>query len=108
MQADHLLLVQTTFEQRIHAEELSVDLIEKHLAACVQISGPVSSVYRWKGELQHEEEYILTAKTFGEYYEKVAACIEKNHPYEVPEIIAIPVTSCSDAYLKWFKEQCTG
>ena len=80
MQADHLLLVQTTFEQRIHAEELSVDLIEKHLAACVQISGPVSSVYRWKGELQHEEEYILTAKTFGEYYEKVAACIEKKSP----------------------------
>ncbi len=82
-------------------------LIQRGLAACAQVSGPTRSTYRWKGELQHEDEYILNVKTTAARYPKLAAFIDENHPYEVPEIIATGVVSVSAAYLDWVKQQCT-
>ncbi len=106
MPPDDLILVQTTFAQRAHAEEISAALVDLGLAACVQVSGPVLSVYRWKDRLQREEEYVLTAKTLAAHYRKLAAFIGERHPYELPEIIAIPLHAVSDDYLDWARKQC--
>ncbi len=81
-------------------------LVERRLAACVQVSGPVLSVYRWQGRLQREEEYLLTIKALAKYYQKLASFIAEHHPYDVPEIIALPLHSVNDAYLDWAKRQC--
>lgn len=106
MPTDELILVQTAFAQRVHAEETAAALVERGLAACVQVSGPVLSVYRWKGRLQREEEYVLTAKTLAVRYPELAAFIGERHPYELPEIIAIPLHAVSDDYLDWARKQC--
>lgn len=103
-----LILVQTAFAQRAHAEAAADALVERRLAACVQVSGPVRSSYRWEGKMQREEEYMLTAKTLAGRYEQVAAFLRETHPYELPEIIAVAVHAADGAYLDWAKEQCTG
>ena len=106
MPASDLILIQTSFSQRVHAQETAAALIERRLAACVQVSGPVHSTYRWREKVQREEEYVLTAKTLTERYEQVAAFLREAHPYELPEIIAVAVHAADDAYLKWAREQC--
>ena len=76
-------------------------LVEKQLAFCVQIAGPVVSVYRWHGKIEQQQELILTAKIHRHRYAEVAAWLEQHHSYEVPEIIAVPVTKVSTPYLQW-------
>ena len=106
MPASGLILVQTTFARRADAEAMSAALVEQRLAACAQVSGPVLSTYRWKGRLQREQEYVLVVKTLTAHYRELAAFISERHPYEVPEIIAVPVHAVNDAYLDWAKRQC--
>ena len=71
------------------------------LAACVQIVGPIISTYRWRGKVERDEEWQCWAKTRGERFERVEAAIRRVHPYEVPEIIAMPILAGSSAYLAW-------
>ncbi len=106
MPENDLILVQVSFAEQAPAEKTAALLIEQCLAACVQVAGPVVSTYRWKNQLQREEEYILTVKTLAGHYPKLAAFITEHHPYEVPEIIAIPVHAVNDAYLNWARQQC--
>lgn len=106
MPTDELILVQTAFAKRAEAEKAAAALVEQGLAACVQVSGPVLSVYRWKDRLQREEEYVLTAKTLAARYPKLAAFISEHHPYELPEVIAVPLHAVSDDYLDWARKQC--
>ena len=101
-----LILVQTSFARRADAEEMSAKLIKRRLAACAQVSGPVHSTYRWKGEVQREEEYILTVKALAASYPKLAAFISEHHPYEVAEIIATSIDRVNDAYRNWATQQC--
>ena len=102
-----LILTQTFFAERVEADKMATMLIEQRLAACAQIVGPVLSIYRWKGELQREEEYMLSIKAPAEHYPKLAAFIGEHHSYEVPEIIAVPIQAVNAAYLDWSKQQCT-
>jgi periplasmic divalent cation tolerance protein len=95
------LLVLTNLPDRAAAETLADTLIEKRLAACVNILAPCRSVYRWKGAVQHDEEHPMLIKTTAERYAALEAAIRAGHPYELPEIIALEVEHGLPAYLSW-------
>lgn len=95
------LLVLTNLPDRLAAERLAEMLIEKRLAACVNILAPCRSVYRWKDAMQHDEEHPMLIKTTLEAYPALEAGIRAGHPYELPEIIAVPIERGLPAYLDW-------
>ena len=97
--------VQTTFERQVDAERLAAALVERRLAACVQIVGPIQSTYRWQGQIETAEEWLCLIKTRRELYDEVQRAIVELHPYETPEIIATPISEVSKAYLGWVAEE---
>jgi len=101
------LLVITNLPDRAIAEQLAESLIAKHLAACVNVLAPCRSVYRWKGEVQHDEEHPMLIKTTYERYPELEAEIRALHPYELPEIIAVPIERGLSGYLVWVAEETT-
>ncbi|MBK8062656.1 MAG: divalent-cation tolerance protein CutA [Betaproteobacteria bacterium] len=96
-----VLLVFTNLPDRASAEALAEKLIEARLAACVSILAPCRSVYRWQGAVHSEEEVPLLAKTTAEAYPAIEAAIRAAHPYELPEILAVPVGTGLPEYLAW-------
>ena len=101
------LLVLTNLPDRAIAERLAEMLIEKRVAACVNILAPCRSVYRWKGAVQHDEEHPMLIKTSAERYAELETAIRGGHPYEVPEIIAVPIERGFPAYLDWVATEST-
>jgi periplasmic divalent cation tolerance protein len=99
------LLVFTNLPDRAAAEHLAELVIEKKLAACVNILAPCSSVYRWKGGVQHDEEHPVLMKTTVERYAQLESELRASHPYELPEIIAVPIEQGLPAYLEWVREE---
>lgn len=99
------LLVVTSLPDRESAEKLAVLLIERRLAACVNILAPCASVYRWQGEIQHDEEHPVLIKTVQDRYAELEASIRANHPYELPEIIAVRIADGLPAYLQWVESE---
>lgn len=97
----HFIAVMTALDCREKAEKLGRLLIEKKLAACVSISAPVTSIYRWKGNVVTAEEWILLAKSSDRQYRDIEKTIRQNHPYELPEIIAIPLVRGEKKYMQW-------
>ena len=95
------LLVLTNLPDRAAAERLAEILVGNQLAACVNILAPCRSVYRWKGAVQHEEEHPMLIKTTSERYAAMEQALRAGHPYELPEIIAVPVDRGLAAYLDW-------
>src|SRR5882724_4176671 len=95
------LLVLTNLPERAAAERLADLLVEKKLAACVNILAPCRSVYRWKGAVQHDEEHPVFIKTTAERYAELERAIRAVHPYELPEIIAVPIGRGLPEYLAW-------
>jgi periplasmic divalent cation tolerance protein len=95
------LLVLTNLPDRAAAERLADALIEKRVAACVNILAPCRSVYRWKGAVQHDEEHPVLIKTTAERYAELERAVRAGHPYELPEIIAVPIERGLPAYLDW-------
>jgi periplasmic divalent cation tolerance protein len=93
---------------RTAAERLAQGLVEKNLAACVNILSPCRSVYRWKGAVQHEEEHPMLIKTTAERYAELERALRSGHPYELPEIIAVPIERGLPAYLDWVREETGG
>ena len=96
-----LLLVLTNLPDRAAAEKLADALIAKQVAACVNILAPCRSVYRWQGAVQHDEEHPVLIKTTRQRYAALEAAIREAHPYELPEIIAVPIERGLPAYLAW-------
>ncbi len=96
--------VLTTVENREDAEAIARSLVEKRLAACVQIIGPIASTYRWKGEIETAEEWQCLLKTRRDLYPQVERALRLLHPYEVPEIIATSIVAGSADYLAWLDE----
>ena len=94
------LLVTTSCPDKESAKGLARLIVEAKLAACVQLF-PIESVYSWKGELCDESEVLLLIKSKTVLYEKLESLIWRNHKYEVPEIIQIPLTGGLHAYMKW-------
>src|SRR5689334_18353988 len=95
------LLVLTSLPDRQAAEKLANVLIEKRLAACVNILAPCRSVYRWKDAVQNDEEHPVLVKTTAERYAALEQAIRTSHPYELPEIVAVPIERGLPDYLKW-------
>jgi len=94
------LLVLTNLPDRAAAERLADMVIEQKLAACVNILA-CRSVYRWKGAVQHDEEHPMLIKTTTERYPALEKALREGHPYELPEIIAVPIERGLPAYLDW-------
>ncbi|NLF67812.1 MAG: divalent-cation tolerance protein CutA [Candidatus Anammoximicrobium sp.] len=97
--------VSTTTETKADAERIAAALVAQRLAACVQVAGPISSCYRWQGKIETAEEWLCTAKTTRETYDQVEQAIRGLHPYDEPEIIAVPIVAGSPSYLAWLREQ---
>ena len=95
------LLVLTNLPDRASAERLADNLIEKKVAACVNILAACCSVYRWKEAIQREEEHPVLIKTTAERYPALEQAIRAHHPYELPEIVAVPIERGLPAYLDW-------
>jgi len=93
--------VSTTVEEGAQAEKIARALVEKRLAACVQVVGPVESTYWWKGKIEKATEWLLLIKTRRELYPQLEQAIKQLHPYETPEIVALPITQGSKEYLDW-------
>ncbi|WP_030383283.1 MULTISPECIES: divalent-cation tolerance protein CutA [unclassified Streptomyces] len=101
------LTVVTTTDSEPKARELARGAIEAHLAACAQISGPVTSVYRWQGTVETATEWQVSFKTTPARYEALERRLRTAHDYETPEIIATPVVRGSAEYLRWVRQETT-
>lgn len=95
------LLVFTNLPDRASAEKLAAALVEQRLAACVNVLAPCRSVYRWQGAVRQEEEHPVLVKSTRERYPALEAAIRALHPYELPEIVAVPIEHGLPAYLEW-------
>jgi periplasmic divalent cation tolerance protein len=96
-------MVMTTLEGEDAAARLAHEVVEAELAACVQIVA-IRSVYRWQGSIEDAGEQLLLIKTRAELYETLEAFLRDRHPYEVPEILQVPVTAGFGPYLSWLEE----
>ncbi|MCX8085437.1 MAG: divalent-cation tolerance protein CutA [Rhodocyclaceae bacterium] len=101
------LLVLTNLPDSDSAKALAAHLVEARLAACVNVLAPCHSVYRWQGQLEEASEVPLLIKTTSERYAELEAAIRARHPYELPEIVAVPITQGLAAYLDWVGAETT-
>ena len=95
--------VTTTLPDQAAAERVGAAMVEERLAACAQVIGPVSSTYRWQGKVEHASEWYCHLKTTRERLPALSRRIRELHPYEVPEIIAVPIVGGDAAYLSWIE-----
>ena len=94
-------VVLSTINDRDAAEQLARTLLQDRLVACVNVVGPVTSLYHWEGAVERDEEYVLLMKTTAPHQSALIARLEALHPYEVPEVLVLPVEAGSQAYLLW-------
>jgi periplasmic divalent cation tolerance protein len=102
--ASHIVAITTTDSEEA-AEALADGLVKERLAACVQISSPIKSVYRWEGEVQRDAEWQLWIKTTNDRLDELTQWLGDHHTYDVPELVAPPVVGGSPAYLKWVTDE---
>lgn len=101
-----LLLMLSTLPDRETAAAIASTLVEQRLAACVSLLPQITSFYEWQGRLEQAQEILLLIKTTKQNYQAVEAALRENHPYELPEILAVPVEQGLPGYLDWV-ERCT-
>jgi len=102
--AEYIQIITTT-EKRAEAEIIAAVLVEGGLAACVQIVGPITSTYSWKGRIETAEEWQCLIKTREDLFGEVERSIKSVHSYETPEIIALPIKEGSREYLDWMEDE---
>jgi periplasmic divalent cation tolerance protein len=100
--------VVTTTETKEQAQRLAQAVVEKRLAACAQIVGPISSTYWWQGKIETTEEWMCVMKSRSDVFGELEKAIRENHSYEVPEIVALPITAGSESYLMWLGAELKG
>jgi periplasmic divalent cation tolerance protein len=93
--------VLTTLPDRGAADALGRSLVEARLAACVSVGAPVQSIYHWRASIETSPEVPLSIKTRADLFDAVAAAIRATHPYELPEILAVPICDATSDYLAW-------
>ena len=96
--------VTTTWPDRASAEDLAARAVQERLAACAQVSGPLTSTYRWQGQVEQVTEWYCHLKTTLDRLPALEARIRQLHPYEVPEVIAVPIVQGNPAYLDWIRD----
>ncbi|GER88949.1 divalent-cation tolerance protein CutA [Dictyobacter vulcani] len=99
--------VHTTIDTREGEQKIAESLVGSHLAACVQVSGPITSTYWWKGQIETAQEWTCTAKTRKDLYSAVEQAIRVAHSYEEPEIVAHLIVAGSKGYLDWIVKETT-
>ncbi len=92
-----------TIDNEIHAEQIARTLVGERLAACVSIVPRLTSIYRWRGAIEQEQETLMIIKTTGDKVPGAIAKITEMHPYEVPELISLPVDTGFQPYLDWIQ-----
>lgn len=101
------LQITTAIDSKEGAQKIAQTLVERRLAACVHVTGPITSTYWWQGKMEIEEEWTCAAKTRKELYSDVEKTIREVHPYDEPEIVALPIVSGSQSYLDWIVAETT-
>jgi periplasmic divalent cation tolerance protein len=104
MAQSHCAVITTT-DSAEAAEELGRGIVEARLGACVQIVGPIRSIYRWEGAVQIDQEWQCWVKTSADRLDALAEHIKKNHSYDTPEVVALPIVGGSDEYLSWVTDE---
>jgi periplasmic divalent cation tolerance protein len=97
--------VTTTTGSRADAEKIAAELVARRLAGCVQVGGPITSTFRWQGNVETAEEWMCVVKTTRAQLPAIQTLLKEIHSYDVPEIIATPIVDGSPAYLQWLGEQ---
>ncbi len=104
-QAPEALLIYTTLPDEDAARRIGEALVRQRLAACVNILPAMHSIYEWQGNLEHDKEVVLIAKTTPQRADALAERLGALHPYEVPAILRLPVAAVNAAYLDWLRQQ---
>ena len=102
------IVVLATCANEKEAEKLARALLEDRVAACVSVIPRMRSFYHWKGEIDSSQEFLLLVKTSRDLFPALRTQIEKLHPYELPEVVALPVVAGSDNYLTWLQANLRG
>ncbi len=97
-------LILSTASSRDEAQSIARALVDRKLVACVNIVGPIESIYRWKGEVENTQEFMLLMKTESDRFDRIREAVKSLHSYEVPEVIQIPIENGWPAYLEWISE----
>ena len=100
-----IIQIIVTINDRDKAVEIGRRLVEERLVACCQVTGPIRSIYRWKGNIEESDEWYMVMKTKESLYRTAQEGIRAMHPYEVPEIIAIPIRDAFDGYATWVEHE---
>jgi periplasmic divalent cation tolerance protein len=98
----------TTTDTKENARQIAKKVVEKNLAACAQIIGPISSIFWWKNNINEEEEWLIIIKSKKNLYDDLEHAIMKVHKYEIPEILAVPVLAGAKSYLEWLDGEVAG
>src|SRR5699024_9255503 len=107
-QQNETVRVETTVDSKEGAERLATLVVDGRLAACAQVSGPISSFYRWEGKVQSDDEWIVVIKTAADRLPTLTERIVEAHPYDTPEIVAAPLIGSAPAYLHLVREDGRG
>lgn len=105
MTADEFCQAVVTFDDRDKGEALARTIVGERLAACAQIDGPITSVFWWEGEPQTEEEWRVEFKTRTALLDALTARVLELHEYDTPQVVALPITGGSEAYLQWMRDE---
>ena len=102
------IVISTTVEQQVDAKKLANLLFHENVIGCAQVSGPLQSYYRWEGRMENSTEYMLSVKTLAYHRQRIVQLLEKNHPYDVPEITSKVLDFVSEDYGRWLEGEVTG
>lgn len=100
-----IVMAVTTVATSSEAETLATALVERQLAACCQIVGPIKSIYRWQGKLEQSAEYQVWIKTRRDRWSELSLAVHELHAYDVPELLLVEVAAASEPYARWLHEQ---
>ncbi len=99
------IVVMTTTKTKEEAVKIAYEILNNKLGTCVQIIGPIDSIYRWHGKIERAQEYQLQIKSIQSAFKALDSHIREMHPYEVPEIIVLPIVDGSMTYLNWVRDE---
>ena len=105
MKVTEFIQITTTTASEQEAYALSRQLVDQRLAACVQVSGPIRSFYRWQGETCEASEFRCTIKSISALRERIVEAIAGLHSYDTPQIVVMPIIHCSPEYAQWLRAQ---
>ena len=99
------IVIYCTVPNKKEGREIAKALVKGHLAACVNIVDKIESIFSWDGKIEEEKEALMIIKTKKELFANISNVIQKLHSYNVPEIIAVPIVSADETYLKWIEHE---